>query len=89
MTPNEQTVVDEEESPISLSQCFATVASPEFIFDVTLSTAVAAIRRSGLHRKLNRRDQLTGCETDQSEDPETQADAARGKTCWQGARDVR
>src|SRR5271154_5580173 len=42
MTPNEQAVVDQEESPISLSQCFAKAASAEFIFDVTLSTAVAA-----------------------------------------------
>ena len=42
MTPNEQAVVDQEESPISLSQCFAKAGSAEFIFDVNLSTAVAA-----------------------------------------------
>ena len=42
MTPNEQAVVDQEESPISLSQCFAKSASAEFIFDVNLSTAVVA-----------------------------------------------
>ena len=42
MTPNEQAVVDQEDSPISPSQCFPKAASSEFIFDVTLSTAVAA-----------------------------------------------
>ena len=35
MTPNEQAVVDQEESPISLSQCFAKAGSAEFIFDVS------------------------------------------------------
>ena len=42
MTPNEQAVVDQESSSISLSQYAATAATPEFIFDVALSTAVAA-----------------------------------------------
>ena len=42
MTPNEQAVVDQEESPISSSQCFAKPRFREFIFDVNLSTAVAA-----------------------------------------------
>jgi hypothetical protein len=50
MTPNEQTVVDQEESPISLSQCFTKAASAEFIFDVTLSTAVAANVSANLWR---------------------------------------
>ena len=38
MTPNEQAVVDQEESPISLSQCFVKTGSGDFIFDETLST---------------------------------------------------
>src|ERR1700722_3427157 len=42
MTPNEQAVVDKEESQIPLSQCFAKAGPAEFIFDVNLSTAVAA-----------------------------------------------
>ena len=33
MTPNEQAVVDQEESPISLSQCFVKAGSGDFIFD--------------------------------------------------------
>jgi hypothetical protein len=41
MTPNEQAVVDKEESPISLSQCVAKAGSADFIFDANLSTAVA------------------------------------------------
>jgi hypothetical protein len=42
MTPIDQPVIDQESSPISLSQCFETAASTEFLFDMTLSTAVAA-----------------------------------------------
>src|SRR5271156_3688387 len=41
MTPIDQPVIDQESSPVSLSQCFEA-ASPEFLFDRSLSTAVAA-----------------------------------------------